>query len=77
MTVIGSHLNRSQWLAGDAYDAMIAAKEATETALADGIYTRPEKAAELALRWQIVEAMQRQAELHLRVGVGIGEDTDE
>ncbi|MFC9898524.1 hypothetical protein ACFVMC_32940 [Nocardia sp. NPDC127579] len=72
--MVGSHLGRAQWLAGDAYTAMDEAKEATENAIGDGTFSRPDKAAELALRWQIVQAMQRQAELHLRVGLGIGED---
>ncbi|WP_067722923.1 hypothetical protein [Nocardia yamanashiensis] len=72
--MVGNHLGRAQWLAGDAYRAMDDAKEASESALVDGAYLRPEKAAELALRWKIVEAMQRQAELHLRVGIGLGED---
>ncbi|MBL1080236.1 hypothetical protein JK358_38160 [Nocardia sp. 2] len=72
-----SHLGRAQWLATDAYDAMSAAKDATEAAIKSGSHLQPEKATELALRWQIVAAMQRQAELHLQVGVGIREDRDD
>lgn len=67
MTVVGSQSGRAQWLANDAYDALMETIRVSSEAVAAGMHLEPTKAAELAQRWHWVNGLQRQAEIHARL----------
>ncbi|MGW5751440.1 hypothetical protein [Nocardia rhamnosiphila] len=67
MTVVGSQSGRAEWLANDAYDALMEAIRVSTEAVTTGTHTEPAKAAELTQRWHWVNGLQRQAEIHARL----------
>ncbi|WP_040793380.1 hypothetical protein [Nocardia paucivorans] len=67
MTVVASQSGRAEWLANDAYDALMETIRISTEAVADGTHIEPAKAAELVQRWHWVNGLQRQAEIHARL----------
>ena len=83
MAFVYSHHSRAMWLASDTYDRMSDALELADEALKAKTHNDPETAAELGLRFRIVDMMQRQVEIHTRVAAlgdlteGSAEDSPE
>ena len=67
MTVVGSQSWRAEWLASDAYEALMEAIRVSTEAVMAGTHIEPAKAAELVQRWHWVNGLQRQAEIHARL----------